>query len=68
MATLPPTASPSQPPLNPEDEDGALDEYDQYSLAHPCVGKTCLAAPWSALLLLTDPLPHSPGFEFSPSD
>lgn len=37
MATLPPTANPSQQPLNLEDEDGILDEYDQYSLAHPCV-------------------------------
>ncbi|XP_059107058.1 nuclear protein 1 [Peromyscus eremicus] len=35
--TLPPTTSSSQQPLNPEDEDGILDEYDQYSLAHPYV-------------------------------
>lgn len=53
MATLPPTANPSQQPLNLEDEDGILDEYDQYSLAHPYVGKVCVAAPWSALPLLT---------------
>lgn len=36
--TLPPPTSSSQQPLNPEDEDGILDEYDQYSLAHPYVG------------------------------
>lgn len=59
MATLPPTANPSQQPLNLEDEDGILDEYDQYSLAHPCVGKVCVAAPWSALPLLT-PYPGLP--------
>lgn len=53
MATLPPTANPSQQPLNLEDEDGILDEYDQYSLAHPCVGKVFVVAPWSAHLLLT---------------
>lgn len=40
MATLPPTTSSSQQPLNPEDEDGILDEYDQYSLAHPYIGRT----------------------------
>lgn len=33
MATLPPTARTSQQPVNLEDEDGILDEYDQYSLA-----------------------------------
>ncbi|XP_052055040.1 nuclear protein 1 [Apodemus sylvaticus] len=38
MAALPPTANPSQQPLSLEDEDGILDEYDQYSLAHPYVG------------------------------
>lgn len=52
MATLPPTANPSQQPLNLEDEDGILDECDQYSLAHPCVGKVFEGAPRSALPLL----------------
>lgn len=36
MAALPPTANSSQQPLSLED-DGILDEYDQYSLAHPYV-------------------------------
>ncbi|XP_036032690.1 nuclear protein 1 [Onychomys torridus] len=35
--SLPPATSPSQQTLNPEDEDGILDECDQYSLAHPYV-------------------------------
>lgn len=51
MAALPPTANSSQQPLSLED-DGILDEYDQYSLAHPYVGKVCAAAAWSALPLL----------------
>ncbi|EDM17430.1 nuclear protein 1, isoform CRA_a [Rattus norvegicus] len=37
MATLPPTAHTSQQPVNIEDEDGILDEYDQYSLAQSYV-------------------------------
>lgn len=53
MATLPPTAHTSQQPVNIEDEDGILDEYDQYSLAQSYVGKVCMAAPWSASPLLT---------------
>ncbi|XP_005405231.1 PREDICTED: nuclear protein 1 [Chinchilla lanigera] len=36
-ATLPPAAGPSQQPPGPEDEEASLDEYDQYSLAHPFV-------------------------------
>lgn len=38
-ATLPPTTSPSRPPLDPEDEDDILDECDHYSLTHSYVGK-----------------------------
>lgn len=37
MATLPPTAHTSQQPVNVEDEDGILDEYDQYSLTQSYV-------------------------------
>ncbi|XP_038200406.1 nuclear protein 1 [Arvicola amphibius] len=37
MATLPPTTSPSRPPLDPEDEDDILDECDHYSLTHSYV-------------------------------
>lgn len=38
-ATLPPTASPSRPPLDPEEEDDILDECDHYSLTHSYIGK-----------------------------
>ncbi|XP_004648863.2 nuclear protein 1-like, partial [Octodon degus] len=27
----------SPQPLGPEDEEASMDEYDQYSLEHPCV-------------------------------
>lgn len=64
MATLPPAANPSQQPLNLEDEDGILDEYDQYSLAHPCVGKVCVAALWSALPLHLLPQLTFPSYLF----
>ncbi|EGW02396.1 Nuclear protein 1 [Cricetulus griseus] len=53
MATLPPTTSSSQQPLNPEDEDDILDEYDQYSLAHPYIGICLSSEPH------TSPLPVS---------
>ncbi|XP_004587184.1 nuclear protein 1 [Ochotona princeps] len=35
---LPPAASPSRQVPGPESEDDSLDEYDLYSLAHPCLG------------------------------
>ncbi|XP_040829815.1 nuclear protein 1 [Ochotona curzoniae] len=37
-STLLPAASPSRQVSHPESEDDSLDQYDLYSLAHPCLG------------------------------